>query len=154
MKNSYRPGSHYVIDDRTGARIRVEDARQEWNGAVVHRDEFEERHPQEFVRGRVDRQVAEGVKRPEPVDVLVGPLRTTIAGDCAAGATTIPVASSVRMAIGDRVTIMLDNGEAFQGQVQNVPDAQSIVLLAGLPWPAASGNEVLDDSAIAEADLG
>jgi hypothetical protein len=35
----------YLIDDRTGRKIRYRDAKTEWTGARVHKSEFEEKHP-------------------------------------------------------------------------------------------------------------
>lgn len=64
MADLYRPGSNYVICDRTGFKIRVEDARREWNGQLVHKSVFERRHPQDFVRAKPDKQGV-AVSRPE-----------------------------------------------------------------------------------------
>jgi len=36
----------YLIDDRTGRKIRYRDARTEWTGLRVHKNEWEEKHPQ------------------------------------------------------------------------------------------------------------
>lgn len=68
----YKPGSHYNICDRTGFPMRAEDARTEWTGAIVHKDVWEARHPQDSVRGRADNQVVPNA-RPRPLDVFVEP---------------------------------------------------------------------------------
>lgn len=49
--NAYRHGQHKLVDDRTGFVIYSGDACKEWNGRLVHKSEFERRHPQDFVRG-------------------------------------------------------------------------------------------------------
>lgn len=36
----------YGISDRSGFRYRLRDMRKEWTGALVGKDEFEEKHPQ------------------------------------------------------------------------------------------------------------
>ena len=36
----------YVISDRSGFRYRFKDTRKEWNGLLVGKDEYEEKHPQ------------------------------------------------------------------------------------------------------------
>ena len=36
----------WAIDDRTGLRVKYQDLRTEWNGRRVHKDEWEEKHPQ------------------------------------------------------------------------------------------------------------
>lgn len=63
-----RRGRFYRIDDRTGFKVRASDTRKEWTGAIVHRDEWEPRHPQDFVRPRRDEQrVPDPRPDPEPV---------------------------------------------------------------------------------------
>lgn len=51
MPNRYRPGQWKLIDDRTGFAMYSGEARKEWNGAIVRGDQYEYRHPQDFVRG-------------------------------------------------------------------------------------------------------
>ena len=36
----------YVISDRSGVRYRFKDTKKEWNGLLVGKDEYEEKHPQ------------------------------------------------------------------------------------------------------------
>ena len=60
---TYKPGSFWRICDRTGFKVRAEDTREEWNGLIVSKSVFEERHPQDMVRGREDRQ---NVPKPRP----------------------------------------------------------------------------------------
>ncbi len=43
----YANGSNaFVISDRSGFRYRTKDTRKEWNGLLVGKDEYEEKHPQ------------------------------------------------------------------------------------------------------------
>ncbi len=60
------PGA-YFIDDRTGAKKRLVDAKQEWTGKLVHSDEWEPRHAQDIVRGRRQKTPAPNPS-PEPSD--------------------------------------------------------------------------------------
>lgn len=60
---TYKPGSHYKICDRTGFKVRAEDTREEWTGAIVSKAVFEMRQPQDMVRGREDKQ---SVNNPRP----------------------------------------------------------------------------------------
>lgn len=69
-KRTYRPGRHLVVCDRTGFVIYDDDARKEWNGLLVRSESWEPRHPQDFVRGRVDRQTVPD-PRPRPNDVFL-----------------------------------------------------------------------------------
>jgi hypothetical protein len=36
----------YGIDDRTGRKVRLRDLKREWGGVLVHKSEWEEKHPQ------------------------------------------------------------------------------------------------------------
>jgi len=54
----------YGISDRSGFRYRLRDMRKEWNGLLVGKDEWEEKHPQiRPVRHTVD---SEAVRDPRP----------------------------------------------------------------------------------------
>lgn len=64
----WKKGSHWVICDRTGMAIRVEDAKEEWTGAIVAKEEWEPRHPQDYYRAKQDDQSPKGPTRPEPTD--------------------------------------------------------------------------------------
>lgn len=57
----YVPGDFYRICDRTGFKVRASRTKKEWNGLIVRDKSWEPRHPQDFVRGRIDPQVV-----PEP----------------------------------------------------------------------------------------
>jgi hypothetical protein len=50
-RGEYRPGSWYNICDRTGVAYRAEDTKQEWDGNIVADWVYEQRQPQDFVRG-------------------------------------------------------------------------------------------------------
>ena len=47
----------YRISDRSGFRYKLKDTRKEWNGSIVGKDEYEEKHPQlEPMRVRADNE--------------------------------------------------------------------------------------------------
>ena len=54
--NFYEHGDNNVIDDRTGFKRKASQCEFEWNGFFVGKDQWEERHPQDFLRGFPDRQ--------------------------------------------------------------------------------------------------
>ena len=152
MADNYRQGDHYVIDDRTGRKVWASESRMEWTGAIVDRKDFEPRHPQDFVRARPERAIVKN-PRPRPVDTFGGPLDTTLTAAAAAGATSLTVESSVRMEVGDYVSVMLDSGEPFRSLITTVVDSATIIIDPGLPGSAASGNMVYDNTAMSEAVL-
>lgn len=47
---------NYIICDRTGRKILASKSGGEWTGRLVSLSDIDFRHPQEFVRGRVDNQ--------------------------------------------------------------------------------------------------
>jgi len=51
-----RVGEPKVRCDRSGLVFNARDMRREWNNLIVHKDFYEPRHPQEFVRGVRDDQ--------------------------------------------------------------------------------------------------
>lgn len=53
---TYRPGDHYVLCDRSGFKVLASQTLKEWNGLIVRKEDYEERQPQDFVRGRKDKQ--------------------------------------------------------------------------------------------------
>ena len=74
----YEPGNNWVECDICASTIRSQDARLTWDNYVVCPDDWEPRHPQDFVRGRQDRISAAGdgelgLVRSESEDVFVEP---------------------------------------------------------------------------------
>lgn len=68
MHEAYRPGDFWRICDRCGFKKRASETKKEWTGLIVCSDEcWEPRHPQDFVRGRRDRQTVTN-PRPEAAD--------------------------------------------------------------------------------------
>lgn len=64
-------GSHWVVCDVCGFDIRADDARTRWDGMVVCPDDFELRHPQDFVQAQEDHIVAnEPVRTPPDPDYV------------------------------------------------------------------------------------
>jgi len=59
----------YGISDRSGFRYRLRDMRKEWNGLLVGKDEWEEKHPQlEITRRPPD---AEALRDPRPENNII-----------------------------------------------------------------------------------
>ena len=144
MPDQYRLGSYYRRDDRSGRKVRAEDSRKEWNGAIVHERSWEQRHPQDFVRGTNDDQRADDA-RPTPTVGILGPLTTTLTAAAAAGATSLTVESSTRFSTGATVWVMLgitDGATVHRTTLASVPTSPTMTLVAALPQAAASGSLV------------
>jgi hypothetical protein len=67
----YRPGSHNVIDDRTGFKLKASQVRREWTGNVVRRQSWEERPHQDLIRSTPDHQAVDDPRSGAP-DVFLG----------------------------------------------------------------------------------
>lgn len=150
---TYVAGDFWRVCDRCGFEKRASETFKTWDGLYVCAEDFETRHPQDFVRGRKDRQNVPG-PRPEPPMMVVGPLTTALSVAAAAGATTINVESSVRFEIADRVGIICDNGETASRIVNTVPTGTSFTITSPLQASAAIGRVVINYSAVTEPDIG
>jgi hypothetical protein len=150
---AYIAGDFWRICDRCGFKKRASQTFRTWDGLYVCSEDFETRHPQDFVRGRKDNQNVPNA-RPEPLDTVIGPLLTKIATAAAVGATTITVDSSVRFLSTDRVSVMLDDGNAQSNIIFSIPSPTSIHLTTPLSGTAAVGNVVINYSAVSVADIG
>ena len=180
--SSYRPGDFYRIDDLSGKKVHASDTVKLWNGLIVSRSWFEARNPQDFVRARHDHQMVPE-PRPEESDSFLGPLQTVIAtapdGDNLAhapmgtlgmfalgqneesfyaanlsGSFVIEVATTAGMSAFDRISIILDNGEAFPTYIFSVSGSTTLVLIEALTANASAGNPVTDFTAATTPSIG
>lgn len=138
----YRPGSFYRQDDQSGFTVRAENTRPEWMGLQVDERFWEPRQPQDFVSGVADDQTVPDA-RPLPSPTFVGPVVTTLTAAAAVGATVLAVDTTDGFNPGGAVGVMLDTGVVFNTTISNVAaPAGSIRISAGLPYTAASGNQI------------
>ena len=70
MHNYYIVGEWNLICDVCGKKIKSGKSRHRWDGFVVCEGCYEERHPQDFVRARVDK-ISVPFQRPIPPYVFV-----------------------------------------------------------------------------------
>lgn len=54
-KNYYIPGEFNVTCDVCSKKIKAHEAKQRWDGFIVCPDDFENRHPQDFVKAQTDK---------------------------------------------------------------------------------------------------
>jgi hypothetical protein len=149
----YVPGDFYRICDRSGFKFRARKTSMEWNNLIVADRFWEIRQPQDFVKGVQDNQTVP-MPRPRQVNSFLGALSTTLTAAVSAGGSVLPVVSSVRMQIGDSMSVMLDTGSLLSCTISNVPNSTSIVVNPVLPYSASSGNLVIDDSAVTSPSIG
>lgn len=68
--DTWDSGDYYVTCDRCNFKLRRSQAKKTWDGLIVCPFDFEERHPQDFKRGRVDKVYVDD-PNPEPSDSFV-----------------------------------------------------------------------------------
>lgn len=166
-KLHYKPGSFYRICDRTGFAVRAEHTQKQWNNIIVRDRSFEERQPQDFVRGRKDDQT---VPQPRPrqvnqflgVQTALSQNTTSSTGggfspgfssgfDTSSGSADILVVqSAIGFNVGDSISIQLNNGSTFFTTAAAIDfNANVITTAQPLPFPASSGNIVTDMTSFA-----
>lgn len=150
---AYISGDFWRICDRCGFKKRASQTFRTWDGLYVCAEDFETRHPQDFVRGRKDNQSVPS-PRPEALETVIGPLQTNISIAATAGATTFSVDSSVRFLAADHIGVMLDSGNMERHIILSIPSATSIQITTPLSGPAGIDNIVINYSAVSEPDIG
>lgn len=70
MRNYYKSGDWNAICDRCGFKFKASQLQEDWQGFRVCKDDFEMRHPQDFIRARIDKIYVPWV-RPEFADPVV-----------------------------------------------------------------------------------
>lgn len=176
----YKPGDNWIIDDITGFKVRASEARTQWDGTVVHERIYAPRHPQDFVRGKADRQAA-ALVRPEPIDEFIGPMAVETTAAASPGDLYVRVTVSTGMRIGDQISIMLADGMTFRTSIatlfpigfllaengdyltteagefllwEDQSDGSGVIGLSDvLPDAVAAGARVFNNSAMANATL-
>lgn len=140
----YRPGSWYMVDDRSGFPERAEKMKREWDNLMVDERRWEPRQPQDYVRGVRDDQTVP-VARPISTPSFVGPSQTTLAQAAAPRATVIYVESLSGFVRGHLVRVMLDDESLHAAIAVDLdPASGTITLSAGLRGPASAGGVVYD----------
>lgn len=67
-RNYYTSGQWNLICDVCGKKIKSGKSRHRWDGFVVCEDDWEERHPQDFVRAKQDKI---SVRETRPIPTLL-----------------------------------------------------------------------------------
>lgn len=55
IKNYYVAGDWNLTCDVCSKKIKASESKQRWDGFIVCEDDYEQRHPQDFVRTRQDK---------------------------------------------------------------------------------------------------
>jgi len=140
-----------AMDDRTGKKVNYTDLRREWTGHMVHKDEWEAKHPQLEPRGAVDAEILRNPRVDnDNVQVFVKgrqirglEMRLSLLGDIAAtDATAKALPSGVvgTFTVGTEIPTAsaIPSGVSGTGAVGNI---SSGIKLAGVAITSAVGTE-------------
>ena len=68
-KNYFLSGAWNVTCDVCSKKIKASEAKQRWDGLIVCPEDYEQRHPQDFVKAKTDK-ISVPFTRPRPVDAF------------------------------------------------------------------------------------
>lgn len=71
MKTYYKPGTWNCICQLCGRQFKSDEVRKRWDGLIVCKNDWEERHILDFLRTRPDGSSSVPFTSPEPTDVFV-----------------------------------------------------------------------------------
>lgn len=69
---TYKSGDWNAICDSCGRKFKASEMRERWDGLMVCKEDFELRHPQDFVRSKGDKITIEWARPPVDVFIPVG----------------------------------------------------------------------------------
>lgn len=66
---NYKSGDWWILCDSCGRKIKASEARHRWDGFIVCQADFEMRHPQDYIRAKMDK-ISVPFIRPRPTDTF------------------------------------------------------------------------------------
>lgn len=60
-------GDYNVICDRTGFKVKRSECRRTWDGFLVRKEDWEPRHPMDFLKPRPERQRVRDARPEQPI---------------------------------------------------------------------------------------
>jgi hypothetical protein len=135
----FKPGDWNVICDRCGLKKKRSQCRMTWDNLLVCSDTcWESRHPQDFVRGRVDSQRVP-ISRP---DSQLMQKTTTMSSAATLDAMTVELTSVTGIYAGTSIGITLDNSTIQWVFATAAPSGSDVTISTPLWGAVASGNTV------------
>jgi len=101
IRKNFVVGDHLVRCDETGVVHYRSEMVRRWDGALVHRSQWEPRQPQEYVRAYTDPRTARVIRPEPPVAVPFTGLEITIGGTNTPFPTTGAAAHLFDLTLGE-----------------------------------------------------
>lgn len=135
----YKHGTYNAICDTCGFKHKADQLQMTWDGFFVCDKCYEPRHPQDFVRAKLDRQRVP-VARPDP-DIKYN--SSTIGTNAVKNQKTVHISSIQYTTQYVSVIIELNDSSYFTTRIAETPIVATAVRLEeGLPFAADAGNKV------------
>ncbi len=77
----YKAGDWNIICDSCSKKIKASDSKMRWDGFIVCPSCFEQRHPQDFIRARMDK-ISVPYTRPPGIDRFIEDIEEGFVGIC------------------------------------------------------------------------
>ena len=71
MKNHFKSGEWNLICDSCAKKIKSSIAKQRWDGFIVCPNCYEQRHPQDFVKAKIDKIIVPYIRPPSDTYIVV-----------------------------------------------------------------------------------
>ena len=71
MKNHFKSGEWNLVCDRCSKKIKADESKLEWTGFIVCNDCYEQRHPQDFVKAKIDKIIVPYIRPPSDTYIVV-----------------------------------------------------------------------------------
>ena len=137
-RNTYVPGDHVVVCDRSGFRFLRSECRLEWTGALVAKKYWEGKHPQLEIRSVKDDQSVRDA-RPDRSSTFVS---TTTSASSSKEDKSLTLSSVSSINNGTSIGITLDDSEIQWTFATADPVGSVVSINEGLLDDVESGNTV------------
>lgn len=128
----WKAGDHWVQCDRCASAIRTSDSMVTWDNLIVCPDDWEIRHPQDFVRGRADNIAAKGLVRSESGDIFINETKAVTSAPTNVMTSVVGVAAQAEVTITWDIVTGATSYKLFR---DGVPIETNITLLTTSDFP-------------------
>jgi hypothetical protein len=138
--DTYKHGTYNAICDTCGFKFKADQLQMTWDGFFVCDKCYEPRHPQDFVRAKLDRQRVP-IARPD-ADIKYN--QSSIGTSASRGDSSIHISDITYTTQYIVIEIQLDDSSYFVTRIAATPLVATAVKIEDpLPFPASAGNTII-----------